>query len=80
MYTQNYEDFKKRYQLDGNFLDLLKENVYLIDGDVYWSGRRYQNYKENIAIAIKEHYDIDVAFQEIESFGNLTIYKTYQVE
>ena len=80
MYTQNYKDYKKRYQLDGNFLDLLKENVYLIDGDVYWSGRRYQNYKENIAIAIKEHYDIDVEFQEIESFDNLTIYKTYQVK
>ena len=38
MYTQNYYDFKERYNLDGNFLDLLKENVYLIDGDVYWSG------------------------------------------
>ena len=80
MYTQNYEDLKKRYQLDGNFLDLLKENVYLIDGDVYWSGRRYQNYKENIAIAIKEHYDIEVEFEVVKNFDNLTIYKTYQVE
>ena len=31
MYTKNYYDFKDRYGLDGTFLDLLKENVYLID-------------------------------------------------
>lgn len=35
MFTQNYYDFKERYHLDGNWLDLLKENVYLVDGDVY---------------------------------------------
>lgn len=27
MYTQNYYDFKQRYNLEGNLLDLLKENV-----------------------------------------------------
>ena len=75
MYTENYNDFKERYNLEGNFLDLLKENVYLIDGDVYWSGRRYQNYKENIILSIKENYDVDVTYEEIEHFGNLTIYK-----
>ena len=75
MYTENYYDFKERYNLEGNFLDLLKENVYLIDGDVYWSGRRYQNYKENVILSIKENYDVDVTYEEIEHFGNLTIYK-----
>lgn len=75
MYTQNYYDFKERYELDGTLLDLLKENVYLIDGDVYWSGRRYSNYKENIMIAIKENYNIEVKCTEIKTFGNLSIYK-----
>ena len=75
MYTQNYYDFKKRYNLDGNFLDLLKENVYLIDGDVYWSGRRYKNYKENVILAIKENYNVEVTCEKVEEFGNLAIYK-----
>ena len=75
MYTQNYYDFKERYNLEGNFLDLLKENVYLIDGDVYWSGRRYENYKENVILAIKENYNVEVTYEEVEHFGNLTIYK-----
>ena len=75
MYTQNYYDFKERYNLEGNFLDLLKENVYLIDGDVYWSGRRYENYKENVILAIKENYGEEVTCEEVEHFGNLTIYK-----
>ncbi len=75
MYTKNYYDFKERYNLEGNFLDLLKENVYLIDGDVYWSGRRYENYKENVILAIKENYGEEVTCEEVEHFGNLTIYK-----
>lgn len=56
-------------------MDLLKENVYLIDGDVIWSGTRYNNYKENIALAIKENYNIDVKFEEVKQFDNLKIYK-----
>ena len=75
MYTQNYYDFKERYNLEGNFLDLLKENVYLIDGDVYWSGRRYENYKENVVLAIKENYNTEVTCEKVEQFGNLAIYK-----
>ena len=75
MFTQNYYDFKKRYNLEGNLLDLLKDYVYLVDGDVYWSGRRYQNYKSNIVLAIKENYDIDVKCEPIEQFDNLAIYK-----
>lgn len=75
MYTQNYYDFKERYHLDGTFLDLLKENVYLVDGDVIWSGTRYDNYKENVLTAIKEHYKIDAECEEIQQFDNLKIYK-----
>lgn len=79
MYTQNYYDFKERYSLDGTFLDLLKDNVYLVDGDVFWSGVEYNNYKENILYAIKQHYNIDVEYKEIEQFDNLKIYKIYEI-
>ena len=78
MFTGNYFDFKDRYELDGTFLDLLKTNVYLVDGDVVWSGVRYKDYKANIALAIKEHYGVDVEFETIEKFGNLTIYKVVE--
>ena len=80
MFTGNYYDFKERYNLEGTFLDLLKENVYLIDGDVYWSGRRYDNYKENIVLGIKEHYNIEVKCEEVEQFDNLKIYKVIKEE
>ena len=75
MFTQNYYDFKQRYNLEGTFLDLLKENVYLIDGDVTWSGRRYSNYIDNVVLFIKENYNIDVKYEKINSFKNLYIYK-----
>ena len=80
MYTQNYYDFKERFDLDGTFLDLLKDNVYLVDGDVFWSGVSYHNYKANIFYAIKQHYDIDVECKEIEQFDNLKIYKVYAIK
>jgi len=80
MYTENYYDFKDRNGLDGTFLDLLKDNVYLIDGEVIWSGTKYDDYKGKIAVAIKEHYNIDVEFVEVEQFNNLKIYKTVLVE
>ena len=77
MYTQNYYDFKNRYNLEGNMLDLLKDNVYLIDGDVTWrrQGIKYENYKEKIAIFIEENYNKKVKFEEIKTFDNLKIYK-----
>ena len=78
MYTQNYYDFKQRYNLEGNLLDLLKENVYLIDGKVMWSGRLYENYKENIILAIKENYNIDVKCNLVKEFDNLKIFKLYK--
>lgn len=80
MFTGNYYDFKERYHLDGNLLDVLKDNVYLIDGDVYWSGRRYDNYKENVVLAIKEHYNIEVSCEKQKEFDNLAIYKVRQIE
>ena len=79
MYTQNYYDFKDRYGLDGTFLDLLKENVYLIDGDVTWSGNYYEDYKKHIILFIKEHYDVDVSYELVETFDNIYIYKLYEV-
>lgn len=78
MYTQNYYDFKNRYNLEGKMIDFLKDNVYLIDGDVYWSGIKYENYKENIAVFIKENYNKDVEFIEIKKFDNLTVYKVVE--
>lgn len=77
MYTKNYYDFKNRYDLEGTFLDLLKDNVYLIDGDVTWSGREYHNYKDNVLLFIKEHYGINTKCEEIKQFDNLKIYKVY---
>ena len=79
MYTQNYYDFKDIYGLDGTFLDLLKENVYLIDGDVTWSGNYYEDYKKHIILFIKEHYDVDVSYELVETFDNIYIYKLYEV-
>ena len=79
MYTKNYYDFKERYNLDGTFLDLLKENVYLIDGDVIWSGNYYHNYIDNIVLFIKEHYNKDVTYEKIKTFDNIYIYKVYEV-
>lgn len=75
MFTQNYYDFKERYNLDGTLLDLLKENVYLIDGKVTWSGNLYDNYKQNIIYSIKENYNINVKYKIIKKFDNLCIYK-----
>lgn len=80
IFTQNYYDFKDRYELDGNLLDLLKDNVYLIDGNVYWSGKEFDNYKENIVFAIKENYNIKVECREVKEFDNLKIYKVYNPE
>ena len=79
MYTQNYYDFKARYNLDGTFLDLLKENVYLIDGDVTWSGRKYSNYIDKIVLFIKEHYNIDVKYERVNTFDNIYIYKLERI-
>ncbi len=80
MFTGNYYDFKERYHLEGSYLDLLKDNVYLIDGDVHWSGRRYDDYKANVVYAIKEHYKVDVTLEKQEEFDNLAIYKVRPIE
>jgi len=75
MFTQNYYDFKERNNLEGTFLDLLKDDVYLIDGDVYWSGNEYKNYINNIVLFIKEHYNKDVEYEKVEQIENIYIYK-----
>ena len=79
MFTKNYYDFKERYDLEGTFLDLLKENVYLIDGDVIWSGNYYHNYIDKIVLFIKENYNMDVQYEKIKEFDNLYIYKLKEV-
>lgn len=79
MYTQNYYDFKERYNLKGTFLDLLKDNVYLIDGDVNWSGNYYHDYIKNIVLFIKEHYNKNVTYKKIKTFDNIYIYKLQEV-
>ena len=80
MFTKNYYDFKERYDLEGTFLDLLKENVYLIDGDVIWSGNYYHNYIDKIVLFIKENYNKDAQYEKIKEFDNLYIYKLKEVE
>ncbi len=80
MFTKNYYDFKERYDLEGTFLDLLKDNVYIIDGDVSWSGNYYYNYIDKIVLFIKENYNKDVEYEKIKEFDNLYIYKMKDVE
>ena len=75
IFTQNYYDFKQRNNLEGTFLDLLKDNVYLIDGDVNWSGTYYKNYKKNIIEFIEKHYGKNVKCEKIKTFENIYIYK-----
>ena len=80
MFTKNYYDFKERYDLEGTFLDLLKDNVYIIDGDVSWSGNYYYNYIDKIVLFIKENYNKYVEYEKIKEFDNLYIYKMKDVE
>ena len=80
MFTQNYYDFKDRYGLNGTLTDLLKSNVYLIDGEVVWSGNLYDNYKQNIIESLQENYNINVNFKEIKQFNNFKIYKLYKID
>lgn len=75
MFTQNYYDFKERYELEGTFLDVLKENVYIIDGDVTWSGNYYTNYIEHIVVFLEENYNTEVSYEKIKEFDNIYIYK-----
>ena len=44
IFSKNYYDFKERYHLEGDFLDLLKDNVYLIDGNMKWMDMYYRDY------------------------------------
>lgn len=80
MFTGNYYDFKERYQLEGNFLDVLKDNVYVIDGDVNWSGNQYSDYIKHIVLFIQEHYQKQVKYEKIKEFGNIYIYKMTEKE
>ncbi len=75
IFTQNYYNFKEKNNLQGTFEDLLKDNVYLIDGDVSWSGVYYQNYKQHIIQFIKEHYGKNVKCEKIQTIDNVYIYK-----
>ena len=58
---------------------MLKENVYVIDGNVKWSGNRYKDYIKHIKTFIKEHYQKEVKYERIKEFGNLYIYKFEEI-
>lgn len=75
IYTENYYNFKEQYNLNGTFLDLLKDNAYLINGEVQWNGRNNKDYIDKIVLFLKEHYDIEVTYEKVKKFDNLTIYK-----
>lgn len=72
IYTKNYYDFKERYNLDNIVEDLyLKDNVYLIDQET--KNKVYLNILKRY---IKEHYNKDIEYEEIEDFNNIIkIYK-----
>ena len=72
IFTKNYYDFKNRYHLDGTFLDLLKDNVYLVDGNIRLGESYYHDY---IVSSIKRHYNKEVVCETVENFGGMYIYK-----
>ena len=72
IFSKNYYDFKERYHLEGTFLDLLKNNVYLIDRNMKWMDMYYRDY---IIQSIKEHYHKEVTCEKIEEFDDVYIYK-----
>jgi len=75
-YTQNYYDFKERYNIE-NIMESLykKDNVYLISGKVIW-GEEYKEYINIVKKYIKEHYNINVKIKVIKEFeDNIKIYK-----
>lgn len=72
MFTENYYDFKERYNLDGIFLDLLKENVYLVDRD---NKSKEEDLFEGTILFLKENYNKEVTYEQIQKFGEINIYK-----
>lgn len=78
-YTENYYNFKERYDIDNLMQDLYKkENVYLIAGNVIW-GEEYGDYLNIIKKYIQEHYKINVEVDVVKEFGNnIKIYKLYE--
>lgn len=72
MFTGNYYDFKDRYNLDGIFLDLLKENVYLVDKE---NKSKEENLFEGTILFLKENYNKEVTYEQIQKFGEINIYK-----
>ncbi len=72
MFTENYYDFKERYNLDGLFLDLLKENVYLVDKE---NKSKEENLFEGTILFLKENYNKEVTYEQIQKFGEINIYK-----
>lgn len=75
IYTENYYKFKERYNLNNLITDLyLKDNMYLID-----DARNRGIYLNRIKQYIKEHYNINVKFEETENFNNkIKIYKVME--
>ena len=75
-YTQNYYDFKQRYDID-NLIESLykKDNVYLISGNVIW-GEAYGQYINIVKKYIEEHYNINLKIDIIKEFEkDIKIYK-----
>lgn len=79
-YTQNYYEFKERYEID-NIMNALyeKDNVYLIFGKFRW-GKVYNNYIDIIVEYIKEHYNVKVEYKVVKEFNeNIRIYKLEEI-
>lgn len=80
-YTQNYYDFKARYNIDNIMTDLYKkDNLYVISGDLVWD-KVYLNYIDKIVEYIKEHYNVEVEYEVVKEFNNqIKIYKLRERE
>ena len=74
--TENYYDFKERYDIKNLIESLYKnDNVYLISGKVIW-GEYYKEYINIIEKYILEHYGVNIESNIVKEFDNgIKIYK-----
>ena len=79
LYTENYYNLKERYNLDGTYLDLLKDNVYLVD-DYNKEDEFYSGLRDSIIIAMDEHYGIKAKYELVDHIGKVGIYKIEELE
>ncbi len=74
-YTENYYEFKNRYNISNIMIDLYKkDNLYLIGDNL-----SKIKYVDIIIQYIKEHYNTNINYKVIKEFsGSFKVYKIYE--